>query len=342
MSRKIFGKRVYFINHGGIFVMFYGNESLQATLSKMIHHNRLPQGILLYGENGLGKKTLAKQLAKTLLCEDKMNSPCGQCKSCRMLEKGTHPDVIDVEHTGKRGGISVETARRVCVDMATPPNEGKAKCYFFFDCNFLDERTQNTLLKAIEEPPYYVYFFFTAESPEVFLSTIRSRTVAFGLMPIDEMTSRTALIGMGYPDEDVAEAVDAFHGNLGNCQFFLENSQIRDTIVLTKSTICSIIERDEYTFLQNMATLATKKEMLPLFLTQFDKIIRDAATLKYDPEAIIIGCDRDGAKQLSRQITTHATEEMHRAVVQSWKAIDANVNINMILSSLCANCIAAL
>ena len=71
-----------------------------------------------------------------------------------------HPDVRFVEHSGKRNGFSVDTVREVCVDLASPPNEGNAKCYVFGDCDAMDTRTQNLLLKAVEEPPAYVVFYF--------------------------------------------------------------------------------------------------------------------------------------------------------------------------------------
>ena len=111
---------------------------------------------------------------------------CGNCRICRMLEKQQHPDVRWVEHSGKLGGFSVETVRSVCTDLAIPPSEGDAKFYVFADCDAMDPRTQNLLLKAVEEPPDYVYFLFTAESPAVLLPTVRSRIVSEAVFPVTE------------------------------------------------------------------------------------------------------------------------------------------------------------
>ena len=150
---------------------FYGNEQIQHTLHQMLLRDRAPHGFLFYGETGLGKKTLAKQFLAELLCTG-TEKPCGSCKSCKMLADGVHPDVRFVEHSGKRNGFSVDTVREVCVDLASPPNEGNAKCYVFGDCDAMDTRTQNLLLKAVEEPPAYGYFIFTATSPASLLPTV--------------------------------------------------------------------------------------------------------------------------------------------------------------------------
>ena len=164
---------------------FYGNEQIQHTLHQMLLRDRAPHGFLFYGETGLGKKTLAKQFLAELLCTG-TEKPCGSCKSCKMLADGVHPDVRFVEHSGKRNGFSVDTVREVCVDLASPPNEGNAKCYVFGDCDAMDTRTQNLLLKAVEEPPAYGYFIFTATSPASLLPTVRSRIVSLAVSPVTE------------------------------------------------------------------------------------------------------------------------------------------------------------
>lgn len=320
--------------------VFYGNETIQSTLHQMLRRDHAAHGFLFYGDAGLGKKTLAQRFAAALLCTG-AEKPCGQCKSCRMLQKRTHPDACFVEHSGKRGGFSVETVRGVCTDLATPPNEGDAKCYFFFDCDMMDARTQNLLLKAIEEPPDYAYFFFTAQAPTVLLPTVRSRITTMALMPVSEEDCRKALTERGYDAEVCEEAIGAFHGNIGACLSFLEQETIRETVALTKSAIHSIIKKDEYTLLQMAAAAASDRARAMLFLTLLDRTLRDAAARKYDPQAKLIGCDAQGAAQLAQRLTTGASQTMHLAVDQAYAALQANVNLPLALSALCASCMDA-
>lgn len=318
-------------------MIFYGNELVQQTLRQMIQRNRTAHGFLFYGDPGLGKKTLARRTAAALLCSG-AEKPCGVCKSCRMFQDGVHPDVICAETSGKLGGFSADTVRQICTDLATPPNEGDAKCCFFFDCDKMDPRSQNLLLKAIEEPQDYAYFFFTAQSPAALLPTVRSRIIALPLGPVSEEQCRSALEAEGFAPQEIQEAVGVFHGNIGRCKDFLQQEPIRTVAALTKSAINSIINKNEYAFLQAVSQLGKERERTALFLSLFDRTIRDAMVWKYDPRAEGIGCDAPGARKLAERLSSSAGQAMHQAVDRTYAAMEANVNLPLALAAFCADC----
>lgn len=319
---------------------FYGNETILDALHQMISRDRLAHGLLFYGESGLGKKTLANRVMAEMLCTG-TEKPCGQCKSCRMLRDGVHPDIRYAAHSGKRGGFLVETVREICTDLAVPPNEGTMKFYLFTDCDAMEPRTQNLLLKAIEEPPAYAYFLFTAAAPTALLPTVRSRIVAMAVSPVREQQCRAALIEHGFAPEACDEAISVFHGNIGQCLAFLEQEEIRETVGLTKSAINSIIKRDEYTMLQAAALLGKERERALRFLILFDRTLRDAMVRKFEPEAACIGCDADAASALANRLSAASGQAMHQAVDKAYAAIQANVNLPLALSALCASCMDA-
>lgn len=319
---------------------FYGNETLQNTLHRMIQNNRTAHGFLFYGEAGLGKKTLAQHLMAELLCTG-TEKPCGICKACKMLANKVHPDICYVQHSGKLGGFSVDTVRAVCTDIATPPNEGEYKFYLFTDCDAMDTRVQNLLLKAIEEPPDYVYFIFTATAPSVLLPTIRSRIVSMAVSPVTEQQCRQALSEQGKAPAECDEAISTFHGNIGKCLEFLENEAIRETTALTKSAINSIINRNEYALLQTVAALGKDRERTRLFLTLFDRTLRDAMVRRYDPHAACIGCDEAGANGLAAGLSAKSGQAMHLAVNKAFAALQANVNLPLVMTAFCASCMDA-
>ena len=152
----------------------YGKKSLQTTLSRMASGERLAQSFLFYGDAGFGRKTVAHWFSALLLCEHPENGqPCGHCKSCHNLQKDCHPDLILVPHSGKLGGFSVETVRQICSSVSIPPNNGSRKVYLFLDCDQMDDRAQNLLLKQLEEPPAYAFFLFTG-NVQFFVKTLYS------------------------------------------------------------------------------------------------------------------------------------------------------------------------
>ncbi|MCC8110216.1 MAG: hypothetical protein LIO74_00810 [Ruminococcus sp.] len=318
--------------------LIYGNCDVLSQLHQMMRRDRMPHGVLFYGESGLGKKIFSRYVAASLLCSGDTEEPCGSCKSCRMIQKNKHPDFQVVEHSGKLGGFSVETVRQICTDLIVPPNEGQSKCYLFGDCDAMDARSQNILLKVIEEPPDNVYFFFTAQSPTALLPTIRSRIVSLPVSPLRESVCMEALTNQwGYSPEEAQEAMMVFHGNLGKCVEFLENDEIRETVALTKSAIYSIINRDEYGLLLSTAKAAGSRAKAKLFLTLLNRTIRDAATKRVDTRANGIGCDEKGAFLLSQRLPLTCTRTMHLAVDKTLTAMEANVNLTLAFSALSAD-----
>ena len=75
-------------------MIIYGNSEPRRLVSEMIKKKREPHSIMIHGEKGLGKKTLARWIAAALLCERQTGEPCGICRTCRMIADGAHPDVM--------------------------------------------------------------------------------------------------------------------------------------------------------------------------------------------------------------------------------------------------------
>lgn len=322
----------------------YGNEYLKATLASMVKSGRTAHTVLFYGEKGSGRKLMAQYYTRLLLCDDPADGkPCGSCKSCVNSEKGFHPDVIYPETSGKLGGYSVETARSVCSDAFIKPNNSSGrKIYIFRDCHHMDVRTQNTLLKIIEEPPDYAYFIFTSESKSNFLPTIISRCICFGTALCSEEETRSALAENGFSEPEISRAVECFHGNIGRCLDYLTDEKLRQTVDLTKSITDSIIKKDEYTLNTLFFSLGRERDDVRNTLSLLDKLIRDAAVLTKDNNAQTIGCWRDGAVRLSSMLTVHQAARIHRFIENAWNTIECNVNIPLVLAALCGEIMSCL
>lgn len=316
----------------------YGNEYVLSTLRSMVKSGRTAHSLLLYGEKGSGKKLIASYYTSLLLCEAPTeNGPCGVCNACHHSERGTHPDVVYVEHSGKLGGFSVETARNVIADAFIKPNNNSGrKIYIFADCRNLDPRTQNTLLKLIEEPPDYAFFIFTAESKAEFLPTIISRCVCLGTAPCTSEEAAESLAEENFGADDIKKAVGCFHGNIGMCRDYLFNESLRKQVDLTKSIADSIIKRDEYALNVAFSSGVKERNDIREILSMLDKLIRDAAVLSKDSNAALIGCFRSGAVSLSGLLTTGQAVRIHRSIEKAWRAVEANVSIPLVTAALCA------
>lgn len=322
----------------------YGNDYLLSTLESMVNCGRTAHTVLFYGEKGCGKKLIAKYYIKLLLCENKTDGkPCGVCQTCRNVDTEAHPDVWFVNKSGKLGGFSVETAGIVANDAYIKPNnQSNVKVYVFADCQNFDARPQNKLLKLVEEPPDYAYFIFTAESRSVFLPTIISRCVCFGVSVGTEEEACLALSECGYDKNDIKKAVSCFHGNIGMCTDYIFNEELRNKVDLTKSLADSIIRRDEYALNCAFYSVGKDRNDVRTTLLLLDTLVRDAAVLIKNSSAKTIGCFKEGAEKLAESITVYQAARIHKHIERAWKAIECNVSAPLVLASLCADIISDL
>lgn len=125
---------------------------------------------LFTGPPGSGRSNLAVAFAAALTCEEK---GCGECKSCRMVLTGTHPDVTVL--STERIQISIEEVRQLVTNSYLGSSMSKYRILIIEDADRMTERTSNVLLKALEEPPKNTIWMLCAPSEADLLPTIRSR-----------------------------------------------------------------------------------------------------------------------------------------------------------------------
>ncbi len=302
----------------------YSKDTLVSSINAMKQSGRLAHAFLLTGERGTGKKAAAKYIAMTILCEQ--GNACGECRHCKRILSDNHPDVIYPEKTGKKQIYSADTMREICTDAYVSPNDCDAKVYIFSDCESIEERTQNFLLKVIEEPPDTAYFIFTSESRSVFLPTILSRVITIGIPECSESDCKAALADMGYTAEQIEDAVSCFHGNIGSCADYLNGGATAENVALCRSIVAAISSGDEYGLLTALHKIGEDRKRIRLVLELVDKVIRDACVMRVSSTAMI-GCDPDGAEQMSKKISIHRAEIIHDAIARTISRCGINMNV---------------
>lgn len=139
--------------------------SIPAHFLDKLRAGRAPSALILTGE---GKTDLAMQLAAAYLCTG-ARPPCGDCRPCRKIAAGIHPDLILATEQ------KVDAIRALRSDVYIRPNEAERKIYMLPEADGLNPSAQNALLKIVEEGPLYAVFLFLAKNPESLLLTLRSR-----------------------------------------------------------------------------------------------------------------------------------------------------------------------
>jgi DNA polymerase III delta' subunit len=169
--------------------------------ARAIVESGVTHALLLSGPTGVGKTTLALDLAAALLCAGAAGSarPCGACRACRMVAGGNHPDLHRVAPDGPGGQIRIGdrlnpepgTVRGLVSDLALLPFEGGARIAIVEAAHRMNEDAQSALLKTLEEPAEGITIILCADEEERLLPTIRSRCarVRLGTLDVREIES---------------------------------------------------------------------------------------------------------------------------------------------------------
>ena len=238
---------------------FIGNEKVIDRLSKLMESGRFPHALIIEGEEGIVKKTLAKDIACALVCRGD-DKPCGECSQCKKAIAAIHPDISEYIPAGTANSFHVDTVRNIINDAYVQPNEADYKIYILANAHCMNQNAQNALLKILEEPPKYVVFILTTNSKSALLSTVLSRSVCVSLEGVDiERAANYITSHCENVDYNTAKkTVETFNGNIGKAIDSLQDSKTSELVdvcnkickALTTSneyemmTLCSVFQKD--------------------------------------------------------------------------------------------------
>lgn len=152
-------------------------QPLWHQLQGYIQQQRIPQGLLLTGYAGQGKRQLAEHYAAALICEqpDANSFACGQCSACHLFQAQTHPDFLLVEPDEAGKAIGIDKIRQLTVKLALKPQFEQYRVVIFDPADALNTASANGFLKCLEEPTERTCFILIAEQANKLPATIRSR-----------------------------------------------------------------------------------------------------------------------------------------------------------------------
>ena len=185
---------------------------------------RVSHGYLFTGPAGVGKKTFARRLAQSLLCETPKSTVlgyCGHCIGCALFAAGTHPDFLFHEGSikiGKEAGSALHdedlTARDLVRELALHGYRGVRRVVVLGDVEFATHEAANALLKFFEEPAPGVVVVLTSSAAGSLLETIRSRFVEIAFAPLETATVESVLLAGGVEATAAALAAKVSLGSI--------------------------------------------------------------------------------------------------------------------------------
>jgi DNA polymerase III delta subunit-like protein len=198
-----------------------GHDRAVEAVRGMIR-GRAPHALLIGGPAGIGKTTLALDLAAGLLCTDPDPDarPCRACRGCRLVERGRHPDLHRLTPGGPGDQIRIGarerpedgTVRRLAIDLVLLPVEGGARVAVVERADRMGDDAQTALLKTLEEPPAGVTIVLCADDEDRLMPTVRSRCARLRLGPVATRDIEAILADGDLADPPVAARLARLSG----------------------------------------------------------------------------------------------------------------------------------
>lgn len=174
--------------------------------------------MMFSGPEGVGKALVARELAQSLLCENSLKersySGCNECKACKLLLAGNHPDFHCLDCAKKEEG-EIDSFRALLHSLGLKSFTGGNRVVLVNNAEQLSSEAANLLLKTLEEPRPGNFFMLVCSNPRALPSTLLSRCQVwfFDGLSSDELTTR--LTGS---EPNLKELIELADGSLANIE----------------------------------------------------------------------------------------------------------------------------
>ncbi|MFH1456544.1 MAG: DNA polymerase III subunit delta' [Patescibacteria group bacterium] len=337
-----------------------GHGHIINYLEHAIVNDRLAHAFLFYGPKQLGKKKLAMQFAKILLCcQNKFDSlekinpidlnqkfPCGSCEHCVEFDKGTHPDFYALEKNKQEKNISVDQIRELRSQLSNKSFFKSYKIVIIENAESMSLAASNSLLKTIEEPRGKTVIILTAESLSALPKTILSRTQKIKFLPVSTKEIYDYLIRhKKIEHKEASDIANISQGRPGRSIIFASSQHLWKIYNDNINTFFKLISATDYqkigfveNLLEKQKKIIDKNNIIFPMLNLWQTLFRDILLLKNDLSVKIVNSKvRTELETLEPYFTIIKLYQIDKILEQTKKYLKQNVNPRLVLENLVLN-----
>ena len=336
----------------------FGHERQKNLLLSFLENERLPHAFLFAGQDGIGKKKVAVEFIKHILCET--GNGCGACRSCLKVEKLSHPDFLYIEpreekadddsgslEDGQKSSLTARSyiprsliagdkdskVRGINQEVLAYPYEGSKRAILINDADKMRKDAADALLKTLEEPPPYNIFFLVTSSEREIPLTIRSRCIRIAFSPLQKEHIEQYFREVLNVDEKKARLLSHIsYGSVGNGQFWAKESNL-----YLRRKLAELVTGKSRSFLN--ATLLSEQVTgtsgdLSMYLSFLLSLLRDMYVVREQKDASLV-VNRDIREFLDwEKVDTKWVEDSMKKVQETMSIMRYNVNRWLLFENL--------
>ena len=299
-------------------------------LERSIYANKIIQSLIIEGQEGTGKKTLANIYANALVCSDQNEKPCGKCKGCTLYLSQNHPDIFEVTKEKKKS-IGVEQIKALQKEAIIKPNESNRKVFIIHDAHTMTPQAQNALLKLIEEPPKYLSIILICENTMPLLETIISRCSIVPMPYLSYENIMDALIKRGVDKGKAKIIAQGANGSLGKAisrddsgEYLKSRDELLDIFFILSESKSKGYE-----------AASEKKDSARAMVCLWQSVVRDALMIKNGEIDNIENVDKiNKIESIAKSNDKEQLIEKLEALCEAEKRIYYNSQYSLVLDNL--------
>lgn len=207
-----------------------GNKQVKNELKNIVQNGDVLHSYMFIGPDGIGKKEIAKEFAKMILCQTKKEN-CS-CKSCISFDNGNNPDFKMIQEDGNY--IKIGQIRELIEKIYEKPIESDKKVYIIDNSDKMNPEAQNALLKTLEEPPEYIVLILITSNADNILNTVKSRCIKVTFEKLSNEEIKDILNERGFNTNLDDNMYELFNGSIARALNILEKkddfSQLEDFV----------------------------------------------------------------------------------------------------------------
>ena len=334
-----------------MFSTLIGNEEVKESLRRLLSGGRVPGSLLFTGEEGIGKKLFALELAKALNCRNRSGiEACDECSSCKRITNSTFPPfpstnenkdnkerMIWSEHADVamarpfRKIIRVTPMRELEREANFRPFEGAARIFIVEDADYMNDQAANALLKTLEEPPATSHLILTTTNPMALLATIRSRCqmIRFAPVPADEI-EQFLIQRENLPADDAKLLARTSQGSLGRALAadIDDYRERRESMLAILKSLTLTGDRAQLLRASEQLAAAKDRSDYEQSLDVLEALIRDAWGLSLGrPADSVINSDRlNDLNRVAAELSSERAASWLTTIEELRGALEVNIN----------------